>query len=77
MAIHNRHDFHALSALRSSDFRPAALGHDERCVDEAFFFVQCASKRRDYSWPDGKRLAFYVASRSRLLQVAARARSLL
>src|SRR2546422_11760479 len=43
MAIHNRHDFHALSALRSSDFRPAALGHDERCVDEAFFFVQCAS----------------------------------
>ena len=43
MAIHNRHDFHALSALRSSDFRPAALGHDERCVDEAFFFVQGAS----------------------------------
>jgi hypothetical protein len=28
MALHNRHDFHALSALRSSDFRSAALGHD-------------------------------------------------
>jgi allantoinase len=21
----------------------------------------CVEKRRDYSWPDGKRLAFYVA----------------
>ena len=39
MAIHNRHDFHAFSALRSSDFQPAAR-HNEGCVDEAFFFVQ-------------------------------------
>src|SRR5262249_15988379 len=39
----NRHDFHAFSALRSSDFQPATLGHNEGCVDEAFFFVQCAS----------------------------------
>jgi hypothetical protein len=29
--------------LPFSDFQPATLGHDERCVDEAFFFVQCAS----------------------------------
>src|SRR3989440_10905540 len=43
MTIHNRHDFHAFSTLRSSDFQPATLGHDEGCVDEAFFFVQCAS----------------------------------
>src|SRR6266498_3074673 len=43
MAIHNRHDFHAFSALRSSDFQPATLGHNEGCIDEAFFFVQCAS----------------------------------
>ena len=42
MAIHNRHDFHAFSALRSSDFQPAAR-HNEGCVDEAFFFVQRAS----------------------------------
>src|SRR5436189_4580159 len=42
-AIHNRHDFHAFSTLGSSDFRPSTLGHDEGCVDEAFFFVQCAS----------------------------------
>src|SRR5262249_8820385 len=43
MAIDNRRDFHAFSALRSSDFQPATLGHDEGCVDEAFFFVQYAS----------------------------------
>jgi hypothetical protein len=43
MAIHNRHDFHAFSAFRSSDFRPPTLGHDEGCVDETFFFVQCAA----------------------------------
>src|SRR6266487_3713372 len=43
MAIDNRHDFHAFSALRSSDFQPATLGHNEGCVDEAFFFVQYAS----------------------------------
>ena len=42
MAIHNRHDFHAFSALRWSDFQPAAR-HNEGCVDEAFFFVQRAS----------------------------------
>src|SRR5262249_54351764 len=43
MAIDNRHDFHAFSALRNSDFQPATLGHNEGCVDEAFFFVQYAS----------------------------------
>ena len=30
MAIHNRHDFHAFSALRWADLRPAALGHRRR-----------------------------------------------
>jgi hypothetical protein len=30
------------SALRWSDFRPATLGHDERRIDEAFFFIQRA-----------------------------------
>jgi hypothetical protein len=43
MAINNRHDFHAFSALRGSDLRAAALGHDEGRVNEAFFFVQYAS----------------------------------
>src|SRR6266487_1207782 len=43
MAIHNCHDFHAFSALRCPDLCPAPLGHNEGCVDEAFFFVQCAS----------------------------------
>src|ERR1700752_515560 len=42
MAIHNRHDFHAFSALRWSDFRSATFGHNERRIDEAFFFVQRA-----------------------------------
>src|ERR1700746_3760010 len=42
MAIHNRHDFHAFSALRWSDFRPATFGHNECRIDEAFFFVQRA-----------------------------------
>ena len=42
MAIHNRHDFHAFSALRCSNFRPATFGHDERRIDEAFFFIQRA-----------------------------------
>jgi hypothetical protein len=28
--------------FRSSDFQPATY-HNEGCVDEAFFFVQCAS----------------------------------
>src|SRR6266705_2750386 len=43
MAIDNRHDFHAFSALRGSDLRAAALGHNEGRVNEAFFFVQYAS----------------------------------
>jgi hypothetical protein len=42
MAFHNRHDFHAFSALRCSNLRPATFGHDERRIDEAFFFIQCA-----------------------------------
>ena len=43
MAIHNRHDLHAFfPALRFSNFRPATLGHDERRIDEAFFFIQRA-----------------------------------
>ena len=42
MAIHNRHDFHAFSALRWSDFRPATFSHNERRIDEAFFFIQRA-----------------------------------
>ena len=42
MAIHNRHDFYAFPALRCSDFRPATFGHDERRIDEAFFFIQRA-----------------------------------
>src|SRR6478736_5268924 len=42
MASHNRHDFHAFSALRWSDFRPATFGHNERRIDEAFFFIQRA-----------------------------------
>jgi hypothetical protein len=43
MAIDNRHDFHAFSALRGSDLRSAALGHNKRCVDEAFCFVERAT----------------------------------
>ena len=42
MAIHNRHDLHAFSALRCSDFRPATFGHDGRRIDEASIFIQCA-----------------------------------
>ena len=42
MAIHNCHDFHAFSALRWSDFRPATFGHNESRIDEAFFFIQRA-----------------------------------
>ena len=34
MVIHNRHDFHAFSALRWSDFQAATFGHDERFIDE-------------------------------------------
>ena len=43
MAIDNRHDFHAFSAFRCTDFRSAAFSHDEGRVDEALFFVQRAS----------------------------------
>ena len=42
MAINNRHNFHSFSALRWSDFRPATFGHNERRIDEAFFFIQRA-----------------------------------
>ena len=42
MAIDNRHDFHAFSALRGSDLRSAAFGHNEGRVDEAFFFIHHA-----------------------------------
>ena len=43
MAVHNRHDFHAFSTLRRADLRPAALRHYKCRVDEALFFIQCAS----------------------------------
>src|SRR5262249_238576 len=42
MAINNCHDFHAFSALRWSDLRPATLRHHERRIDEAFRFIQGA-----------------------------------
>ena len=42
MAIHQSPYFHAFSALRWSDFRPATFGHNERRIDEAFFFIQRA-----------------------------------
>ena len=41
-AVNNRHDFHAFSALRCSDLRPAAFRHHKRRVDEAFFFIERA-----------------------------------
>jgi hypothetical protein len=43
MAINNRHDFHAFSALRGSDLRSATFRHNERCVDEAFCFIERAA----------------------------------
>src|SRR6266550_8554201 len=43
MAIDNRHDFHAFSALCGSDIRAATFGHHERRVDEAFLFIKRAS----------------------------------
>src|SRR5262244_215517 len=43
MTIHDCHDFHAFSALRRSDLRPATLRHHERRIDEAFRFIQGAS----------------------------------
>src|SRR5215475_2609810 len=42
MTIHDCHDFHAFSALRRSDLRPATLRHHERRIDEAFRFIQGA-----------------------------------
>ena len=43
VAIHNRHDFHALSALRRADLGTSALRHYKCRVDEALFFIQRAS----------------------------------
>src|SRR5262249_53578451 len=43
MAIHDRHDFHAFSALRSSDFHPPPLANNEVCFNKSFFFVQSPS----------------------------------
>jgi hypothetical protein len=43
MAIHNRHDFHAFSALCGSDLCPAAVRHNEGRVNEAFFVIECTS----------------------------------
>src|ERR1700745_87652 len=43
MAVHNRHDFQALSALRRTDLCAAALGHRKGRVDETLFFIQRAA----------------------------------
>src|SRR6516164_6476461 len=43
MAIDNRHDFHAFSALRGSDFCPTAFSHYKCRIDEAFSFIECTS----------------------------------
>jgi len=40
VAIHNRHDFHAFSALGWTDLRASALGHRKGRVDETLFLVQ-------------------------------------
>src|SRR6185437_15347932 len=40
VTIHNRHDFHAFSALCRRHFGPAALSHREGRVDKAFFFIE-------------------------------------
>src|SRR6516162_3053191 len=40
MAIDNRHDFHAFSALRCADFCPTAFSHYECRIDEAFLFIE-------------------------------------
>src|SRR5262245_31660453 len=42
MTIHDCHDFHAFSALRRSDLRPATLRHHERRINEAFRCIQVA-----------------------------------
>ena len=43
MTIHNRHDFHAFSAFRRTDFRPTAFGHRKGRVDEALLFIERAA----------------------------------
>jgi hypothetical protein len=43
MAVHNRHDFQALSALRRTDLCAAALGHRKGRVVETLFFIAVAS----------------------------------
>src|SRR6202035_1220868 len=43
MAINNRHDFHAFSALRCADLCPTAFSHHECSIDEAFFFIESTS----------------------------------
>src|SRR5207244_12779133 len=54
MAIHNRHDFHAFSASRRSNFFATALRGCERGIDEAFrlidlaFLAQRIRKIREY-----------------------------
>ena len=40
VAIHYRHDFHALSAFGQPDLCASALGHRKGRVDEALFFVE-------------------------------------
>ena len=40
VAIHNRHDFHAFSALGRPHFGTATLGHREGRIDKAFFFIE-------------------------------------
>src|SRR6187399_2268419 len=40
VTIHNRHDFHAFSALCRRHFGPAALSHREGRGDKAFFFIE-------------------------------------
>src|ERR1700730_15099689 len=43
VAINNRHDFHAFSALRCADLCSTAFSHHECRIDEAFFFVEHTS----------------------------------
>src|SRR6202011_5801400 len=43
MAINNRHDFHAFSALRCADLCATAFSHHECSIDEAFFFIESTS----------------------------------
>jgi hypothetical protein len=43
MAIDNRHDFHAFSALRGSDFQPATLGHSTKSENAVAQFCSSGS----------------------------------